>query len=195
MLVRATLPSTIKLEVTLPAATGFVLVDATEIHQIVMNLCTNAMHAMQEKGGILGVRLEAVHVDDNLVAKQPSLHTGPYICLTISDGGHGMSQATIAHIFDPFYTTKGRGQGTGLGLAVVYGLVTKVGGAITVESMLEQGTTFKIYIPRVESDGLAMEGCEVAPPHGTEHILVVDDEESIVQVVTAALDHKHQTDP
>ena len=154
-LVRAILPSPIKLEAQLSEKIGFVMVDPTEIHQVVMNLCTNAYHAMQEGGGILQVTLDAVEVDQAHAAKQPTLHTGAYVRLTISDTGYGMDQATLSRIFDPFFTTKALGQGTGLGLAVVYGIVNKYDGAVEVKSKLDEGTTFTLYLPIAATSGPA----------------------------------------
>jgi len=112
-----------------------------------MNLCNNAIHAMEEKGGVLQILLYEIEIEDDLITKYPKLHKGDYSLISITDTGHGMDSETIKRIFDPFFTTKEVGKGTGLGLSTVHGIVQSHKGEITVESELGKGTTFNIYLP------------------------------------------------
>ena len=146
---RALLPATIAIEAHLTPEASQVLADATQLHQIMMNLGANAAYAMRDTGGILAVRLEAVEVDARLAATHPALRPGPYVRLTVRDSGSGIPPDVLARVFEPFFTTKEVGQGTGLGLSVVHGIVESHGGTILVESTLGQGTTFTIYLPRL----------------------------------------------
>ncbi|MGA2053654.1 MAG: PAS domain S-box protein, partial [Opitutales bacterium] len=146
-LLRASIPSTIEFDVSLASDLPAVLADATQVHQVVMNLCTNASHAMKDRAGRLGVRLEKFTVDKLLAGANAGLRAGPYVRLSVSDTGHGMSRATVERIFEPFFTTKGPGEGTGLGLSVVHGIMQSHGGAITVYSQPGEGTVFHLYFP------------------------------------------------
>ena len=162
---------------------GMLLADPTQMHQVMMNLCTNAAHAMREKGGILQVNLTNVNLDSEDVSERPNLGIGPYVRLTVSDTGHGMDRNTAARIFDPYFTTKKPGEGTGLGLAVVHGIVRKCGGDITVHSELGEGTTFQIHLPRIGiSESPEGEEELAVPPAGEERILFVDDEENLANI-------------
>jgi PAS domain S-box-containing protein len=143
------LPATITLEEHLPTEATLVLADATEMHEIVMNLGANAAYAMRDTGGVLAVHLEAIEVDAAWAATHLTLHPGPYARLTVCDSGPGIPPDVVARMYEPFFTTKGVGQGTGLGLSVVHGLVANQGGAIVVESTPGQRTTFTIYLPRL----------------------------------------------
>ena len=127
-----------------------VLADVTQMHQILMNLGANAGYAMRDTGGHLAVRLEAVEVDAALAVTHPALRPGPYVRLTVRDTGPGIPPDVRARIFEPFFTTKEVGQGTGLGLSVVHGIVASHSGAILVESPQDQGTIFTIYLPRLK---------------------------------------------
>ena len=147
---RALLPSTIALEDSCTSEATPVLADATQLQQILMNLGTNARDAMGDTGGRLALSLEVVAVDAAFAATHPALHAGPYVRLTVQDSGPGIPPAVLARIFEPFFTTKEVGHGTGLGLSVVHGIVEGHDGAILVESTLGQGTTFTIYLPRLE---------------------------------------------
>ncbi|MFH1010889.1 MAG: PAS domain S-box protein [bacterium] len=181
-LLRASLPSTIEIRQNIDTNCGVVLADATQIHQVLMNLCSNAHHAMREKGGVLGVELSKIEVDADSARAVPNLREGSYVRLTVSDTGHGMDRATMERIFEPFFTTKGVGEGTGMGLATVHGIVTSHGGAITVYSEPDKGTTFRIYLPRLEAEAPeAMTQVEPIPT-GEEHILFVDDEEPLTRL-------------
>jgi two-component system, cell cycle sensor histidine kinase and response regulator CckA len=181
-LLRSSLPTTIEIrqEIAIPAEEGVVLADPTQIHQVLMNLCTNAAHAMRAKGGILKVRLSGTLVDASLVTRCPALKAGHYVRLTVSDTGHGMDAAIMERIFDPYFTTKGSGEGTGMGLAVVQGIVKSYDGAVTVHSEPEQGTIFDVLLPKVGKQVIAEAPPVEAVPTGCERILFVDDEKVLV---------------
>jgi signal transduction histidine kinase len=146
---QALLPPTITLEAHLPPEGSEVLADVTQMHQIVMNLGANAGYAMRDTGGRLDIRLEAIEIDAAGAAPHPALRPGPYVRLTVRDTGPGISPAVLARMYEPFFTTKEVGQGTGLGLSVVHGIVESHSGAILVESPPGLGTTFMIYLPRL----------------------------------------------
>jgi signal transduction histidine kinase len=146
---RALLPTTITLEAHLPTEGSEVLADVTQMHQVVMNLGANAGYAMRDTGGRLEVRLEAVEVDAAGTATHPALCPGPYVRLTVRDTGPGIPPDVLARMYEPFFTTKAVGEGTGLGLSVVHGIVESHSGAILAESPPGQGTTFTIYLPRL----------------------------------------------
>lgn len=188
-LLRATLPATIQLKEGIVAKSGQVLADPTQIHQIVMNLCINAKHAMGNKVGTLGVILSERHVAAQSVAGCPQLTDGTWLDLEISDTGCGMDKETRSKIFDPFFTTKETGKGTGLGLSVVHGIVKQCKGEITVASEPEQGTTFHIYLPVVaETKAFAKELISDEVPRGKgERILFVDDETVITTLTQIQL--------
>jgi len=186
-LVRGSLPPRLNLDVTLPKAPLHVVGDATQLHQVAMNLCTNAIHAMGQSG-TLRVSLEAVDTSAERVFAHATLRPGAYARLAVQDDGSGMDATTLARIFEPFFTTKEVGQGTGLGLALVYGIVTDSGGAIDVASTPGRGSRFAIYLPRVEAP-VAEKDSEAAPlARGNgERVLVVDDEEALVAVTSEVL--------
>jgi PAS domain S-box-containing protein len=146
-LMRVTFPRTVHLETRFDPDVPEILGDGTQIHQIVMNLCTNAVHAMGIKGGPLSVRLERAVVESELAAHVKSLRTGTYARLVVADSGRGMDAATLDHIFDPFFTTKPAAEGTGLGLSVVHGIVRNHDGSIVVRSAPGRGTEFELYFP------------------------------------------------
>ncbi|MGZ6292546.1 MAG: PAS domain S-box protein, partial [Syntrophales bacterium] len=183
-LLRSSLPSTIEIrqDIAIPPEKGVILADPTQIHQVLMNLCTNAAHAMRDKGGILSVSLASVEAATYLVSRYPDLKPGPYVRLTVGDTGHGVDPSILERIFDPYFTTKGPGEGTGMGLAVVQGIVKRHGGMITVQSEIGKGTSFHLLFPRIEQE-IAQEAmvAEVLP-RGRERILFVDDEKSLVDL-------------
>ena len=180
-MLRASLPSTIQIHRDIEKDSGIVSADPTEIHQIFLNLCTNAAHAMQEKGGYLRVSLTNVDIDAEEAERYRDLIPGPYVELTVSDTGHGMSLEVMDRIFDPYFTTKGPGEGTGLGLAVVYGIVKGYEGAIRVRSEPGRGSTFQVFLPRVAYLEDALEREEFGVLAGEkERILFVDDEKGLV---------------
>ncbi len=181
-MLRASIPTTIEVRASIDPDCGVIDADPTQFHQIVMNLCTNAFHAMEEKGGILEVVLR---VADSvpLELKEGKSNAGDgFLEFSISDTGRGIGPEFIDKIFDPFFTTKEKGKGTGMGLAITYGIVKEYGGTITVDSQLGKGTTFKIYLPRGKAETV-LEKPEVADaPKGSERILFVDDEELLIKL-------------
>jgi signal transduction histidine kinase len=191
VLLRASLPSTIEIRQAITQEVGPVLADPTQLHQVLLNLCANAAHAMRETGGCLEVRLEAVDIDEPVTAQHPELPPGPYVCISVTDTGQGMTPAVMERIFEPFFTTKAPGEGTGMGLALVHGIVTSHGGAVTVASVVGQGTTFTVYLPQSTDktcDAAPQEGASVtAAPPGAERVLFVDDEAVLVSLGEAIL--------
>ena len=181
-MLRSALPTTIEIRQYIDNGIGIVEADATQIHQVLMNLSTNAAHAMREKGGILDISLTNVDVNAGKVARYPGLRQGPYVRLSVSDTGEGMAKKIMERIFEPYFTTKEKGVGTGLGLAVAHGIVKSHGGTITVESKPGKGSTFNVHIPRIEKEAtLKAEATEVLPT-GCERILFVDDEQVLVKI-------------
>jgi PAS domain S-box-containing protein len=182
-LLRATIPPTIEITEHIDEETGIVFADPTLVHQVVMNLCTNAYHAMEVAGGKLQVSLAAEHVQSDLASSHPRLKVGrTYACLSVSDTGHGMDAATLDRIFDPFFTTKEMGKGTGLGLATVHGIVMNLGGDIVVRSEVGKGTVFKVFIPQVHGKADSVEAVPEEVPLGQgERLLLVDDEQAILE--------------
>jgi len=185
---RSTLPSTIEIKQNIHKKCGMIMADPTQIHQIVMNLITNAFHAMEDSGGTLTVDLKEIDLTRGNIP-EPNLTPGPYVCLTIADTGTGMDDETQARLFEPYFTTKERDKGTGLGLAVVHGIVNTYSGAIVVESKHGKGTEFQIYIPRIASDvDTKTEIQPTALQTGNERILLVDDEEPISAIIKSMLE-------
>jgi len=189
-LLRASLPSTIEIREEISTECGSIMADPTQVHQIIMNLCTNAYQAMREKGGVLGVSLMRVSLgeEDSKVASF-ELAPGDYVLLEVSDTGCGMDHATMARIFEPYFTTKATGEGTGLGLSVVHGIVKSHQGQITVYSEPGRGTNFHVYLPMVATTNTLPIGavCLETIPTGTERLLVVDDEEMITSMLRVIL--------
>jgi len=175
-LFRATLPATIEILQDLQSNSA-VMADPTNIHQVIMNLCTNAGNAMLEEGGTLEIKIIDVDLDSDFVDRHPDIDPGAFIKLTVSDTGHGISSEVMDRIFDPFFTTKEKSEGTGMGLAVVHGIIKSHGGIINVESELGKGSTFDVFLPVIES-GIALKSERVKSiPIGSERVLFVDDEE------------------
>ena len=154
-LVRGSLAENVRLEMHLPSKPVPVIGDATQLHQVVMNLCVNALHAMEGTGGRLTVTLAETDVEAGRVFQHGTLAAGPHAVLTIEDSGRGMDEATLAHIFEPFFTTREAGKGTGLGLALVFGIVTGAGGALDVRSEPGRGSAFTLHLPRLEARSAA----------------------------------------
>jgi signal transduction histidine kinase/CheY-like chemotaxis protein len=186
-LLRSTLPSTITFETTICKDNIYVMADATAIHQIVMNLCTNAAHAMQEHGGTLMVNLEKVLLTSKETAAHSHIKPGPHLKLSIGDTGHGMTRDVLDHIFEPYFTTKEKGEGTGLGLSVVHGIVQNHGGIITVNSEPGKGATFDIFFPVVAVKCKVAKPRPEQAPRGSERILFVDDEFPLVRLAQQML--------
>ncbi|MHB8068681.1 MAG: PAS domain S-box protein [Desulfobaccales bacterium] len=186
-LLRASLPSTIEIYSNIAGQREMVLADPTQIHQVVMNMGANAYHAMRDNGGVLDISLDAVEVDAALAHTHPHLHPGSYLRLGVRDNGHGMEPEVLERIFEPYFTTKSLSEGTGLGLAVVHGIVSNLDGAIMVDSQLGKGTTFQVYLPRLDGTGQG-EIPEVAAAEPIvvsvrgEHILFIDDEPVLAHI-------------
>lgn len=187
-LIRATIPASIEVRPTIDETCGPVVANPTEIHQIVMNLCSNAVHAMRDHGGILKVSLQAMELSTQDLGSKFALKPGKYLRLEVNDNGCGIPRELRERIFEPYFTSKAHSEGTGLGLAVVHGIVKNYGGTITVYSESGVGSTFHVYLPAYQ--GLPAGGPAVVPaarPGGNERILVVDDEEQIAGMMVAIL--------
>ena len=195
-LLRASLPATIEIRQDIGTELGSVLTDPTQINQVLMNLCTNAAHAMREKGGILEVRLDNVELDKSFVKKHPDMKPGPYIRLDVKDTGHGMKPEVKERIFDPYFTTKAVGEGTGLGLAVVHGIVRSHGGTIIVKSRKGRGSTFNVYLPVIDGKMEPEVQIQKSVPTGSERILFIDDEKAVVGIGKQLLERLgYEVDP
>jgi len=181
-LLRASLSAAIEISFNLGGNLRWVFADPTQIHQIIMNLCTNAVHAMRNQPhGIMEIWLDNVELDIHGVGRFSDMPPGHYVCLTVKDSGHGMDEKTKERIFDPFFTTKGQAEGTGLGLSVIHGIVKHHGGTISVESEPGEGAAFSVYLPGIDPGQAAQaEECTLAATKGCERILLVDDEEELV---------------
>jgi PAS domain S-box-containing protein len=187
-LLRATIPTTIEFDTSIAADSPTVLADANQIHQILMNLGTNAWYAMKSRTGRLQIRLENCVVDEAMAAAHPSLRPGLHARISVSDTGCGMDKETLRRVFEPFFTTKPPGEGTGLGLAVVHGIMDSHDGTVTVSSAPGEGTTFSIYFPAYEGEAIPPPVKEGPVPRGNgERILVVDDEEVLALLAQRAL--------
>ena len=187
-LLRSTIPTTISIKTKIPADCSRVIADPIDIHQITMNLCTNAYHAMRQNGGVLTVTLTEVCIRET-DAPEFNLPPGKYILLTVCDTGPGIPKDCQDKIFEPYFTTKQQGDGTGLGLAVIHSIVQSLKGGIYVESEPDQGACFSVYLPAVQSQGV--QGQRLKEHHayvtGTERILLVDDDISVLKIETRIL--------
>ena len=187
-LLRAAVSATVSIHVRIAPGIPAVLGDATQVHQVAMNLATNAVHAMGDDGGALRLELDAVHVGPAELRESPNLREGAYVRLAVTDTGPGIGAEAIGHIFEPFFTTKPAGQGTGLGLAVAHGIVTSHDGAITVQTALGHGTTFRIFFPAVAGRAAGDAAPAASIPGGQgERILFVDDEPSLTRMAERML--------
>jgi CheY-like chemotaxis protein len=180
-LLRATLPTTVEIEVDVREV-PHVLADLTSVHQVITNLANNAAQAMPG-GGQLSVVLEPAYVRDSFVRANPGLREGEYAVLTVRDNGEGMDAATRARAFEPFFTTKSPGAGTGLGLAMVHGIMKEHNGAVLLSSELGQGTTVRCYFPAIHEEARVGPGPGAGAPRGQgQHVLFVDDEPGLARV-------------
>jgi len=187
-LIRSTLPSTIEIKQNISNTCGLVMADATQIRQVAMNLLVNAFHAMEDNGGKLDVILKEVDLDMNDL-KDPAMVPGPYVCLTVADTGIGIDKSVIDRIFEPYFTTKEKDKGTGLGLATVHGIVKSYKGDIRVYSEPGKGSTFHVYLPVIQTRIEEKEIRVISPmERGTEQILFVDDEAQIVRIAQQMLE-------
>ncbi len=187
-LLRSSLPSTISITQDIDADAGIVLADPTQLHQIVMNLATNAFHAMEAEGGTLTITLKKKILSDNDLATEPDLQPGTFVQLSVRDSGEGIPPKFREKIFDPFFTTKEVGKGTGLGLSMVYSIVKSCHGEIACDSRLGEGTEFRILLPALEGHSVQENETTDHTPHGKEHILLIDDEEMLVELGQAMLE-------
>jgi PAS domain S-box-containing protein len=179
-LLEASLPAGIRLESRIESGNAAVIGDATYLHQVAMNLCTNAVQAM-ENGGVLGVILECVELKERRTLSRGSLGAGTYMRLTVSDTGSGIPPAVLERMFDPFFTTKGIGEGTGLGLSLVHGIVADLGGAINVSTRVGEGTRFEIWLPVAGEIATPAIAADQTLPRGNgETIMIVDDERPLL---------------
>lgn len=181
-MLRATLPATIELKLNLKEDRDTVLADPTQIHQVIINLCANAAHAMRDKGGLLEISLQPVKLDAEAAAQFHNLAPGPYLKLSVKDTGHGMERHILEKMFDPFFTTKKPGEGTGMGLTVVHGIIKAHEGAIRVQSEVDKGSEFQVYLPRVGKTPADRVSEGKIAENGKEDILFVDDEEWLVEM-------------
>jgi len=188
-LIRASLSATIQIRSDITDSHCTINADLTQIHQIILNLCTNAAQAMGEKGGFLDVTLMRIDVDSALPGRHPQLIPGSYAKLTVADTGTGIDPAIRDRIFEPFFTTKEIGEGTGLGLSVVYGIVTDHGGTITVSGEVGKGAVFDVYLPCADLPAIVTEiPSDRTLPGGREHILLVDDDDTLCLMARSMLE-------
>ena len=189
-LLRASLPANIVIQSNLSCSKCNVLADPNQIHQIIMNLGTNAYHAMADKGGTLSVQLNIIHVshsDSNWDGTD--LKEGKYVKIAISDTGYGIAEENLKRIFDPYFTTKKKGKGTGLGLAMVHGIVKAHRGTISVKSQVGKGSTFEILLPQLNGNSVSKKIVSERLESGKERILFIDDETIIIELGTDMLTH------
>ncbi len=187
-LLRSTIPTTIEIRSTISDTEAVIMGDAIGIHQTLLNICTNALQEMEENGGVLEIGLETVNLDKAAVKRYPDLAPGDYAKITICDTGPGIRPDIIERIFDPYFTTKPVGKGTGMGLAVVHGIVKNHGGEITVSSPPGKGAVFSIFFPVVVKEAEKEPSAPAEIPWGGESILFVDDEPSITELVGKMLE-------
>lgn len=187
--IRSTIPATIEMQANLPETDLTIPADPVQISQVLMNLCTNAYHAMEMTGGVLTIDVEKTSIPEYHLDNYPDLKTGEYAKITISDTGPGIDPDIMDKVFDPYFTTKEAGKGSGLGLAVVHGIVKNHQGAVKVDSLPGIGTRFTALFPMIAADPVPEIEISNEIPHGNETILIVDDEEYIVDVVGGMLEH------
>jgi two-component system, cell cycle sensor histidine kinase and response regulator CckA len=195
-LLRSSVSSNIEFRQNISRNSYTIFAEPTQIHQIMINLCTNAVHAMEKTGGYLNVTLENEEITSDDRESHPDLPTGKYLRLSISDNGHGIAPGHIERIFEPYFTTKDIGKGSGMGLAVVHGIVKNHEGVINVKSILDQGTTFDIFFPAIEAQEKKQSNFPQTYPTGNEYILIVDDDEIILKMekkILTSLGYKVET--
>lgn len=188
-LLRASLPANIEINFSMDKNIDHIYADLTRVHQVFMNLCTNAAQSMKEKGGRLDVSLRSIEAGPEELKRYPELQPGRYVALAVRDTGHGMSKEVIDRIFDPFFTTRGVGEGTGMGLAVIHGIVSAHEGIIDVQSEKGRGSVFTVFFPAVKEADVEVQDAVLGLPRGNEKILFVDDEEDIVKMSTRMLEY------
>ncbi len=189
-LLRATIPSSIEIHSSIDEDCGPVKGDPTQIHQVIMNLCTNAYHALQETGGKLEVSLKETNLGHEQSLEMVGMKAGRHLELTVKDNGHGMIPQVLERIFEPYYTTKEQGKGTGLGLSVIHGIIKNHGGDISVSSQPGAGSTFSVYLPVIDDIEVEIEPVKTASAtNGNERILLIDDEEQIIDLERRILEN------
>ncbi len=188
-LLRSSLPANIEIKTAIDPDTCQVHADLTQVHQVFMNLCTNASQAMDEHGGILEISLHTLDYADLNPHRYPDMKPGRYVAMTVKDTGHGMSPEVMERIFDPFFTTKDVSEGTGMGLAVIHGIITAHGGELDVQSTEGVGSEFTVFFPCIDGREDTNEDAVLGVPRGSEKILFVDDEEDIVRMTTRMLEY------
>ena len=187
---RATIPSTIGIRQQIEPSIGNIMANPTQMHQVLMNLCTNAAHSMRDSKGTMTIRLNQIHLDQEFCSRHALESPGNYVRLTVEDTGHGIPPEIIQKIFEPYFTTKKIDEGTGMGLAVVHGIVTSHGGAMTVKSTPGVGSVFEVFFPVIESGQDAGSLADVSSvPAGVERILLLEDEDIILEMEKAMLQH------
>jgi nitrogen-specific signal transduction histidine kinase/ActR/RegA family two-component response regulator len=179
---RASLPSTIELQHAVSQDAGAIQADPTQMQQVLINLSTNAAHAMEKNGGVLKIEFDSVTLTEEDVQIDPEAEPGAYVRLSVSDTGHGIDPGLLPRIFDPYFTTKGPDKGTGLGLAVVHGIVKSHGGLIKVYSEVGHGTVFHVFLPRADRAEKTEETPALQWARGAERVLLVDDEKPLVDM-------------
>jgi PAS domain S-box-containing protein len=187
-MLRASLPTTITIEQDIAPDAGVILADPTQIHQILMNLGTNAFHAMEMAGGILSISLHQKTLSEKDLGLGKHMQPGNFIQLSVRDNGVGIAPEIRGKIFDPYFTTKAVGKGTGMGLAMVHGIVQSYGGSITCDSQVGEGTVFHITLPVAEAGSIKEKECTELIPVGREHILLIDDEQMLAEMSKAMLE-------
>lgn len=189
-LLRATIPTSIEVRQNIPSNGPLIFANSTQMQQVLMNLCTNAYHSMEETGGVLSVALNSEHLHQEDTAGYLELPSGQYVCISVADTGCGMDEMTKQRIFEPYFTTKPEGKGSGMGLATTHGIVTSHEGAIHVYSEKGRGTEFRVYLPIASTPEETPDRHVKTCPKGKgEHILLVDDEESILSVTQKVLEY------
>jgi signal transduction histidine kinase/ActR/RegA family two-component response regulator len=182
-LLRATIPSSIEINSSIDEECGLVKGDPTQIHQVIMNLCTNAYHALQDNSGKIEVCLKEANLSYEQSSERIGMKVGRHLELIVKDNGHGMTHQVMERIFDPYYTTKELGKGTGLGLSVIHGIIKNHGGDISVSSQPDAGSMFSVYLPIIDDIDVEIEPVQtVGVTKGNERILLIDDEEQIIDL-------------
>ena len=188
-LLRSSIPTTIEIHHNIETEIDIVFANHTQMHQVILNLCSNASHAMREKGGVLEIGLSDLYLHSEAAGEFENLNPGSYLRLTVKDTGHGIDPEIINRIFDPYFTTKGIGEGTGMGLSAAHGIVKSHGGDITVESEAGKSTTFHVLLPKFKEGIPIVTEPKIQLPKGTERILFVDDEKGAVDAIQQMLEN------
>jgi len=188
-ILKSSLPSSIDIQVDIDPDVGLIAGDDVQIQQVVINLCTNAAHAMKMDGGTLGISLVNVALNEEDVSTYPEIQSGLFLKLCVSDTGNGIPGHVMDRMFDPYFTTKQKGKGTGLGLSIVQGIIKAHNGFITVDSVLGKGAVFNVFFPRSDGDIISPEEASEDIPTGSERILFVDDEKALVDIGKQMLEH------